>query len=110
MRLNVKGALAAVAAATIALSTVALQPAEARGNGHHNYYHRHHNGAGPVILGALGAMALIAGASEYGYYGYPEPYAGYPYGPAYPYWNGSHYVYGPGYGGPVYGPPGVYWR
>jgi len=106
MVLNLKRAIAGVAAGTIALSTVGLTAAQARGNHHHGFYHRHHNGAGPAILGALGAMAIIAGASEYGY----EPYYGYPHGPSYPYWNGSYYVYGPGYGGPVYGPPGVYRR
>src|SRR5215467_11000315 len=99
MILNLKSAIAAVAAGTIALSTVGLTTAEARGNHHHGFYHRHHNGAGPAILGALGAMAIIAGAN-----GYYEPYYGYPY------WNGSYWVYGPGYGGPVYGPSGVYWR
>ena len=107
MRLTVKHAMTAVAAGTIALSTVGLTTAEARGNRHHGSYHRHHNGAGTFILGVLGTMAAIAAASEYGYY---EPYYGYPTGPRYPYWNGSYYVYGPGYGGPVYGPPGSYWR
>lgn len=106
MHLNVKRAIA-VAAGTIALTTVGLTTAEARGNHHHGFYHRHHNGAGQAFLGAMGAMALIVGASQYGYY---EPYYAYPYGPTYPYWNGSYWVYGPGYGGPVYGPPGVYWR
>jgi hypothetical protein len=100
MRLNVKGALAATAAATIVLATVGLQPAEARRN-HHHSYHRHHNG-GQVILGTMAAMALIAASNQYAnpYYG-PYPNYPYAYGPEYPYWNG--YTYGPAYGGPVYG-------
>jgi hypothetical protein len=102
MRLNVKHALGAVAAGAIVLSTVALQPAEARRG------HGFHRGPGPVIVGALAGLAFVGAASEYGYpyYGYS---GGYPYGAGYPYWNGYRYVYGPVYGGPVYGPPGG-WR
>src|SRR5262245_8277918 len=105
MHTTLRRALTTVAAAAVALGTVALQPAEARKR-------HHHNEAGAVILGTLATMAIIAAANQnggYPYEGYSVGYQGYPYGPGYPYyWNGYRYVpgYGPGYGGPV--PPHVY--
>jgi len=105
MLFNLRGAIGTVAAATIALSTLGLQPAEARNRNHHNH-------AGAMILGTIATLAMIAAANEYGnaypYGGYSTGYNGYPYGPGYPYWDGHRYVYGPGYGGPVHVPPD--WR
>jgi hypothetical protein len=105
MHTTLRRALTTVAAAAIALGTVALQPAEARKRHHHNHQ------AGAVILGTFATLALIAAANQngYPYEGYSMGYQGYPYGPGYPYyWNGYRYVpgYGPGYGGPV--PPDMY--
>jgi hypothetical protein len=103
MPTTLRRAITTVAAAAIALGTVALQPAEAR---------KHDNQTGAVILGTLAALALMAAANEYRYpyYGYSTGYQGHPYGPGYPYWNGHRYVYGPVYGGPVPVPPSFYWR
>jgi hypothetical protein len=104
MRITMRRSLAAALAGALALSTIALAPAQAASDTttfSSVRKHRHHYGnaaAFGAVVGMFGIIAGLAAADRYGdnyyYYGYDDG----PYYAPYGYYGGS-YGYAPGFRG-----------
>jgi hypothetical protein len=102
MRITMRRSVAAALAGALALSTIALAPAQAASDTtifSSVRKHRHHHGnaaAFGAVAGMFGIIAGLAAADRYGdnyyYYGYDDG----PYYAPYGYYGGS-YGYAPGY-------------